>query len=154
MNKRMMLISAIVGLVVMGGAVFGWMWYSGNQSAFRGRAIPVEGLPEPMVKSWRDAFKDALNNDEVLQEIIAKSDYASSLGISEGEALENLRKAAVVRLKNSNDTIEIGLIGKRKQDDALKTISRVLYERAEKEVIHTTPSFQDYLYLGAVSKKK
>lgn len=147
-----MLISAIVGLVVMGGAVFGWMWYSGNQSAFRGRAIPVKGLPEAMVKSWRDAFKDALNNDEVLEEIIAKSDYASSLEISGGEALENLRKAAVVRLKNSNDTIEIGLIGKRKQDDALKTISRILYERAEKEVIHTTPSFQDYL--DAVSEKK
>ncbi|MGB0144948.1 MAG: hypothetical protein ACPGAP_09270 [Akkermansiaceae bacterium] len=152
MNKRTMVISAIVGLVVMGGAVFGWMWYSGNQSAFRGRAIPVKGLPEAMVKSWRDAFKDALNNDEVLEEIIAKSDYASSLEISGGEALENLRKAAVVRLKNSNDTIEIGLIGKRKQDDALKTISRILYERAEKEVIHTTPSFQDYL--DAVSEKK
>ncbi|MGB0327565.1 MAG: hypothetical protein ACPGJR_08515 [Akkermansiaceae bacterium] len=152
MKKRVMLISAIVGLVVMGGAVFGWMWYSGNQSAFRGRAIPVKGLPEAMVKSWRDAFKDALNNDEVLEEIIAKSDYASSLEISGGEALENLRKAAVVRLKNSNDTIEIGLIGKRKQDDALKTISRILYERAEKEVIHTTPSFQDYL--DAVSEKK
>lgn len=147
-----MLISAIVGLVVMGGAVFGWMWYSGNQSAFRGRAISVELVSDIYAEDWEKAFKAALNKDEVLQEIIAESDYASLLEISDGEALAHLRKATVVRHKNSNNTIEVGLIGKRKQDEALKTISMVLYERAEKEVIYTTPSFQDYL--DAVSKKK
>lgn len=111
----------------------------------------MNGIEEGQVRNWQDAFEKALAKDEVLQAIIDESNYASSLGISEGAALGHLRKAVVVRFKNTKKTIEVGLVGKRKQDEALKEISKVLYQAAEKDVLDTTPSFQAYLDL--ISKK-
>lgn len=152
MNKRVLLLSAVLGLVLVGGAFFGWKWYSGEQSAFRGRAVPVKGLPEEMVKSWEQAFGEALKREAVLQAIVDASDYSERLGVPSGEAVAHLREAAVVRFKNSNKTIEIGLIGKRKQDEALKKVAEILYVEAEKEVLEIAPSFQ--AYLDALSEKR
>ena len=152
MNKRVLLLSAVLGLLLLGGAFFGWKWYSGEQSAFRGRAVPVQGLPEEVAKSWEDAFGEALKREAVLQAIVDASEYPERLGVPAGEAVAHLREAAVVRFKNSNKTIEIGLIGKRKQDADLMKIAEILYAEAEKEVLEITPSFQEYL--DALSKKR
>jgi hypothetical protein len=152
MNKRLFLLFAFFGLLGLGGALFGWKWYSGEQSAFRGRAVPVKGLPEEMAKSWEDAFGEALKREAVLQAIVDASDYSERLEVPAGEAVAHLRKAVVVRFKNSNKTIEVGLIGKRKEDASLIKIAEVLYEEAQKEVLEIEPSFQ--AHLDALSEKR
>lgn len=152
MNKRSLLLLAFFGLVVLGGAFFGWKWYSGEQSAFRGRAVPVKGLPDEMVKSWEEAFDEALKREAVLQAIVDASDYSERLGVPAGDAVAHLREAVVVRFKNSNKTIEVGLIGKRREDASLITIAEFLYEEAQKEVLEIEPSFQ--AYLDALSEKR
>ena len=145
MTKRAVLIVAVLGLLVLGGGYFGWKLYSGGQPAFRGRAIPVKGLPEELVESWEESFTKALDDEKVLQLIVDESDYASKLEVSADGAVDHLRKAVRVRVKNSSKTIEIGLVGKRKEDEDLKGIAKVLYEKAEKKVLEASPSFQDYL---------
>ena len=152
MNKRSFLISALVGLLLLGGAGFAYYTMKMNAPAFRGRAIPVKGLPDDLVKSWETAFQEALQNEEVLGAIVEESGYAEKLKIPAEEAVAHLKEAARVRLKNAKGTIEVGLVGKRKNDEALKGIALVLYEEAEKEVLEIAPSYQEYL--DEVSKKR
>lgn len=146
MNARMLVLTAVVGILLLGGAFFGWQKYSENQPAFRGRAIPVAGLKEELVNKWTEAFETALKDEEVLKSIVEESDYAASLDVPAGEAVGHLKEAVKVRFRNRNDAIEVGLVGKRKNDEALIKISKVLFEEAQVKVIEEiSPDFQMYL---------
>lgn len=145
MNSKKLAILAIVGLLIIGGAGFGYYTMKMNAPSFKGIAIPVKGVEEDMAKKWVEAFQAVLEREEVLQSIVDTTEYAAKLEVAEGEAANHLKEAIKVRYKRRNNTIEIGLVGKRKQDEALAKIGTEIYRASEKEVAMLEPTFLQFL---------
>lgn len=154
MNKRTLLIAALVGLLIVGGAGYAYYAMKMNAPAFRGRAIPVKTLDEELVTQWTEAFEKALQNEDVLQEIVEESGYGSLLDVPDGEAVDHLKEAVRVRFRSRNDSIEVGLVGKRKDDEKLKDIALILYQKAEAKTVEIAPSFQAYLDAVAEARER
>ena len=117
-----------------------------NANSFKGMAIPVhQSLPPELSKSWESAFQEVLSDEAILQEIVDETQYAEKLGVPSEEAVSHLKEAIKVRFVKGKNSIEIGLVGKRKQDDDLIKIGKILYERGVENVVKKAPSFRKYL---------
>ena len=154
MNKKTFLVTAILGLIFVGGAAFGFYTWKMNAKSFKGIAVPVKGLPDELCEQWETAFQEVLSDDAVLQEIADETEYADKLGMPLGEAVSHLKRAVKVRYVKRKDSIEVGIVGKRKQDDVLVRVADTLYKKAVSEVVKTTPSFQQYLDVAEQAKEK
>ena len=95
-----------------------------------------------------------MKNEKVLQTIIEESDYAARLDVPPDQALAHLKEAVRVRFKNRTDTIEVGLVGKRKEDAELLHISEVLFKAAEVQVLEIAPSFEAYMKAVAEARER
>lgn len=154
MNKKTFLVTAILGLIFVGGAAFGFYTWKMNANSFKGIAVPVKGLPDELCEKWETAFQEVLSDDAVLQEIADETEYADKLGVPAGEAVSHLKGAVKVRFVKRKGSIEVGIVGKRKQNEALSAIADILYKKAVKEVVKTTPSFQQYLDVAEQAKER
>ena len=146
MNKKTFLVTAIVGFLFVGGVGFALYTMKMNANSFKGMAIPVhQSLPPELSKSWESAFQEVLSDEAILQEIVDETQYAEKLGVPPEEAVSHLKEAIKVRFVKGKNSIEIGLVGKRKQDDDLIKIGKILYERGVENVVKKAPSFRKYL---------
>ena len=68
------------------------------------------------------------------------------------EAVSHLKEAIKVRFVKRNNWIEIGLVGKRKQNEDLMKIAELLHETAVENIVKIEPSFQQYL--DAIKKQQ
>ncbi|MDA7496699.1 hypothetical protein N8491_02745 [Akkermansiaceae bacterium] len=152
MNKKTFLVTAIIGFLFVGGVGFGYYTLKMNANSFKAIAIPVKGLPTELCEDWEAAFQEVLSNEAILQEIADETQYAEKLGVSSEEAVSHLKEAIKVRFVKRNNWIEIGLVGKRKQNEDLMKIAELLHERGAENVVKKSPSFQQYLDL--VSKQR
>jgi hypothetical protein len=144
MSSKKLAILAIVGLLLVGGAGFGYYTMKMNAENFRGIEVSVKGVEEDQVESWVSAFQAALKRDDVAQIIVEKSGYVEKLGIPEGEAVNHLKEAAVVKFSKQRKAIQIGLNGKRKQNAELDEISRTIFNVAAVAAAELEPDFADY----------
>lgn len=149
MNKKTFLVTAIIGLLFVGGVGFGYYTMKMNANSFKGIAIPVKGLPKELCETWELAFEEVLSNEAILQEIADEADYAGKLGVPSEEAVSHLKEAIKVRFVTRNNWIEIGLVGKRKQNEDLTKIAELLHIKAFENVVKREPSFQHYLDAAA-----
>lgn len=146
MNKKTFLVTAIVGFLFVGGVGFALYTMKMNANSFKGMAIHVhQSLPPELSKSWESAFQEVLSDEAILQEIVDETQYAEKLGVPSEEAVSHLKEAIKVRFVKGKNSIEIGLVGKRKQDDDLIKIGKILYERGVENVVRKAPSFRKYL---------
>ena len=145
MNKKTFLVTAIIGFLFVGGVGFGYYTLKMNANSFKAIAIPVKGLPTELCEGWEAAFQEVLSNEAILQEIADETQYAEKLGVPSEEAVSHLKEAIKVRFVKRNNWIEIGLVGKRKQNEDLMKIAELLHERGAENVVKKTPSFQQYL---------
>jgi antitoxin component YwqK of YwqJK toxin-antitoxin module len=129
----------------LGGVGFAYYTMKMNEDSFKAIAIPVEGLPTELCEDWEAAFHEVLSNEAILQEIADETQYAEKLGVPSEEAVSHLKEAIKVRFVKRNNWIEIGLVGKRKQNEDLMKIAELLHERGAENVVKKTPSFQQYL---------
>lgn len=144
MTKNSFLIAAIIGLLLVGGGGFAFYTMKMNSSNFRGIAFPVKPVKDDVRKEWAKGFKEVLSQEDVLQAIVDETDYASKVEVSPDEAVSHLKKAIKVRIKSSNDTIEIGLMGKRKYDKAIQEVAPVVYEKGVAAMVSSVANFRDY----------
>ena len=158
MNKKTFLVTAILGLILVGGAGFGFYSWKMNANSFKGISVPVNGLREDLKdelsQKWEAAFQEVLSDEVVLKEIVEETEYAAKMGVPSDEAVSHLKDAVKVRYRKRKDAIEVGLVGKRKQDDDLAKIADFIYKRAAKEVVLKEPSFQQYLDLAGKAREE
>jgi hypothetical protein len=141
MNSKKLAIAAILGLLLLGAAGFGIYTKKMNTVGFRGIGLTVQGVEQETVDDWVNTFNEVLKEEEVLQAIIEKSDYVAKLGVPEGEAVAHLREAANVNFSKTRNTIQIGLMGKRKNNAALDGISNDVFNAAAPQVAQLKPEF-------------
>ena len=152
MNKKTFLVTAIIGFLFVGGVGFGYYTLKMNANSFK-VAIPIhQSLAPELYESWESAFQKALSDEAILQEIADETEYAEKIGVPSEEAVSHLKEAIKVRFVKRNNWIEIGLVGKRKQNEDLMKIAELLHERGAENVVKKSPSFQQYLDL--VSKQR
>jgi len=144
MSSKKLAILAIIGLLIVGGAGFGYYTMKMNTENFRGIEVSIKGVEEEQVESWVKAFQTALKRDDVAQAIVEKSGYVERLGVPEGEAVKHLKDAAVVKVSKKSKAIQIGLNGKRKQNAELDEISRTIFNIAAVVAAELEPDFADY----------
>ena len=136
----------------LGGVGFAYYTMKMNEDSFKAIAIPVEGLPTGLCEDWEAAFQEVLSNEAILQEIADETQYAEKLGVPSEEAVSHLKEAIKVRFVKRNNWIEIGLVGKRKQNEDLMKIAELLHETAVENIVKIEPSFQQYL--DAIKKQQ
>lgn len=145
MTKKLFFITALIGLILVGGAGFGYYTMKMNANSFKGIALPVKGLDDEQCKKWEKTFESVLEDEDLLKVIVDESDYAAKLDLPADEAVAHLKDAIRVRFVKRKDSIEIGLVGKRKQDDALVEISNVIYRKSQEAVVEEDLTFEEYL---------
>ena len=129
----------------LGGVGFAYYTMKMNANSFKAIAIPVNGVPIELCESWESAFQKALSDEAILQEIADETEYAEKLGVPSEEVVSHLKKAIKVQFVKRKNWIEIGLVGKRKQNEDLEKIAELLHETAVKNIVKIEPSFQKYL---------
>jgi antitoxin component YwqK of YwqJK toxin-antitoxin module len=136
----------------LGGVGFAYYTMKMNEDSYKAIAIPVKGLQTELCEGWEAAFQEVLSNKAILQKIADETQYAEKLGVPPEEAVSHLKEAIKVRFVKRNNWIEIGLVGKRKQNEDLTKIAKLLHERGVENVVKKAPSFQQYL--DELSKQK
>jgi hypothetical protein len=152
MNKKTFLVTAIIGFLFVGGVGFGLYTWKENAPSIRAIAIPVNGLPIELCESWESAFQKALSDEAILQEIVDETEYAEKLGVPPEEAVSHLKKAIKVEFVKRKNWIQIGLWGKKRQNEDLEKIAELLHETAVENIVKIEPSFQQYL--DAIKKQQ
>ena len=152
MNKKTFLVTAIIGFLFVGGVGFGLYTWKENAPSIRAIAIPVNGLPIELCESWESAFQKALSDEAILQEIADETEYAEKLGVPPEEAVSHLKKAIKVEFVKRKNWIQIGLWGKKRQNEDLLKIAELLHETAVENIVKIEPSFQQYL--DAIEKQQ
>ena len=152
MNKKTFLVTAIIGFLFVGGVGFGLYTFKMNEDSFRAMAIPVNGLPIELCENWESAFQKALSDEAILQEIADETEYAEKLGVPPEEAVSHLNKAIKVEFVKRKNWIQIGLWGKKRQNEDLLKIAELLHETAVENIVKIEPSFQQYL--DAIEKQQ
>ena len=152
MNKKTFLVTAIIGFLFVGGVGFGLYTFKMNEDSFRAMAIPVNGLPIELCENWESAFQKALSDEAILQEIADETEYAEKLGVPPEEAVSHLNKAIKVEFVKRKNWIQIGLWGKKRQNEELEKIVELLHETAVENIVKIEPSFQQYL--DAIEKQQ
>ena len=145
MNKKTFLVTAIIGFLFVGGVGFGLYTWKENAPSIRAIAIPVNGLPTELCEGWEAAFQEVLSDEAILQDIADETEYAEKLGVPPEEAVSHLKKAIKVEFVKRKNWIQIGLWGKKRQNDDLLKIAELLHETAVENVVKKAPSFQQYL---------
>jgi len=136
---------AILAVLLLGGAGFGVYTMKQNAPSFRGIGVNVKGQPEDVCKDWEAKLKEAVSREDVLTWVVEETDYAAKMEVSEGEAHDDLKGRVAVRYKKQKDVIEVGLTGKRKEDEKLGEISNVLYRAAASVVAREDSTFEAFL---------
>ena len=144
MNKKTFLVTAIIGFLFVGGVGFGYYTLKMNANSFKAIAIPVNGLPTELCEGWEAAFQEVLSDEAILQDIVDETEYAEKLGVPPEEAVSHLKKAIKVEFVKRNNWIQIGLMGKRRQNEDLEKIAELLHETAIKNYLNIEPSYQPY----------
>lgn len=152
MKKKTFFVTAIIGLLLVGGAGFGFYTFKMNTNSFKGTAIPVKGLNDEFCEKWEAAFQEVLSEESLLQGIVDETEYATRMGVSPDEAISHLKEAIKVRFVKRKNAIEIGLVGKRKQNEDLLVIAAAIYIEAIPGVVEKEPSFQEYLNFSEKAK--
>lgn len=142
-NKKTFIVTALIGLLLVGGLGFGYYTMKLNQVVFRGIPIPVEKLDKELTRKWEKAFEDALADEEVLKVIVEKSDYATKLEVPADEAVASLKEA--IEIKLNSQTLQVGFRGKRKYDEDMKSVAMVLYEVVYQVVASKDTSFREHV---------
>ncbi|MFT6596184.1 MAG: hypothetical protein ACJAT3_002165, partial [Akkermansiaceae bacterium] len=57
MSSKKLAILAILGLLVIGGAGFGYYTMKMNEPSFKGVGIPVKGVEDETVDKWVEGFQ-------------------------------------------------------------------------------------------------
>ncbi|MFT6863609.1 MAG: hypothetical protein ACJAVK_002170 [Akkermansiaceae bacterium] len=153
MTKTMFFITAFIGLILVGGVCFGYYTMKMNANSFKGIALPVKGLDDELSKKWEEAFESALKDKDLLRAIVDETDYAAKLEVPAGEAVAHLEGAIKVRFVKRKGQIEIGLVGKRKQNEALAEIASVIYGKAQEVAAKSEPTFGEYLEMLKQAKE-
>ena len=144
MNKKTFLVTAIIGFLFVGGVGFGYYTLKMNANSFKAIAIPVNGLPTELCEGWEAAFQEVLSDEAILQDIADETEYAEKLGVPSEEAVSHLKNAIKVEFVKRNNWIQIGLRGKRRQNEDLEKIAELLHETAIKNYLNIEPSYQPY----------
>ncbi|HCQ80307.1 MAG TPA: hypothetical protein DIV46_10060, partial [Verrucomicrobiales bacterium] len=84
--------------------------------------------------------------------IADETEYAEKLGVPPEEAVSHLKKAIKVEFVKRKNWIEIGLWGKKRQNEDLEKIAELLHETAVENIVKIEPSFQQYL--DAIKKQQ
>ncbi len=152
MNKKTFLVTAIIGFLFVGGVGFGYYTLKMNANSFKAIAIPINGLPTELCENWEAAFQEVLSDEAILQDIANETEYAEKLGVPPEEAVSHLKKAIKVEFVKRKNWIQIGLWGKKRQNDDLLKIAELLHETAVENIVKIEPSFQQYL--DAIKKQQ
>ena len=152
MNKKTFLVTAIIGFLCVGGVGFGLYTWKENAPSFKAIAIPINGLPTELCENWEAAFQEVLSDEAILQDIANETEYAEKLGVPPEEAVSHLKKAIKVEFVKRKNWIQIGLWGKKRQNDDLLKIAELLHETAVENIVKIEPSFQQYL--DAIKKQQ
>jgi len=149
MSSKKLAAIAILAVLLLGGAGFGFYTMKQNAPSFRGIGVNVKGQPEDVCQDWETKLKDAVSREDVLKWVIENADYAAKMEVPAGEAYDDLKGRVAVRYKKQKDLIEVGLTGKRKEDEKLGEISNELYREAAILVAKEDASFAAFLGLKA-----
>lgn len=141
MNSKKLALLAIFILLLLGGGIFALYTKKMNAVGFRGIPFSVQGIEREVVDDWVNTFTAVLQRDDALQIIVEDSEYASKLGLTEGEAVEHLRNAVNVNYSETRGTIQIGLRGARKNSAELDSISKVIFNVSAAGVVQVKPAF-------------
>ena len=152
MNKKTFLVTAIIGFLFVGGVGFGYYTLKMNANSFKAIAIPINGLPTELCENWEAAFQEVLSDEAILQDIANETKYAEKLGVPPEEAVSHLNKAIKVEFVKRKNWIQIGLWGKKRQNEDLLKIAELLHETAVENIVKIEPSFQQYL--DAIEKQQ
>jgi len=127
MNGNKLAVIGVVALLLVGGGGFGV--YSMKMSAPSYRALPLTtaGQQKERCKEWADKLEAIAQREEFLVWVVEQSDYASLMGLAEGDAVNDLSKRIQIRYRQQSDRIEIGVKGKRKEDDQLNKVAKVIH---------------------------
>ena len=149
MKSKTITMIAILVILLLGGAGFGVYTMKQNAPSFRGIGVNVKGQPGDVCEDWEAKLKDAVSRDDVLNWVVKEVDYAAKMEVPAGEAFDDLKGRVAVRYKKHKDVIEVGLTGKRKEDEKLGEISNVLYRVAATLLAKEDSSFAEFLKLKA-----
>jgi hypothetical protein len=152
MNKKTFLVTAIVGFLFVGGVGFAYYTWKEDAPSIRAIAISVNGLPTELCEGWEAAFQEVLSDEAILQDIANETKYAEKLGVPPEEAVSHLNKAIKVEFVKRKNWIQIGLWGKKRQNEDLEKIAELLHETAVENIVKIEPSFQQYL--DAIKKQQ
>jgi len=144
MSSKKLAMIAIVGFLALG--VIGFFVYQKKQNAegLRGVPVPVSGVENEVVGEWVTAFQEVLKKDEVLQKIVTDSEYSAKLEVPEAEAVAHLRSAVRVSHNRPRKALVIGLMGKKKDQQILDEISRMIFNVSAPHAAIQQPSFGRY----------
>jgi capsular polysaccharide biosynthesis protein len=145
MNSKTVTMIAVLAVLLLGGAGFGIYTMKQNAPSFRGIGVNVKGQPEDVCEDWEAKLKDAVSRDDVLKWVVEHADYAAKMEVPAEEAYNDLKGRVTVRYKKKTDVIEVGLTGKRKEDEMLGEISNELYRVAASLVAKEDSSFSAFL---------
>ena len=81
MTKKLFFITALIGLILVGGLGFGYYTMKMNANSFKGIALPVKGLDDELSKKWEEAFESALKDEDLLKVIVDETNYAAELDV-------------------------------------------------------------------------
>lgn len=143
-SKKIAMIGILV-VLLLGGGAFGVYTMKMNAASYRAMVLPVNGQPKEICKEWESTLQEIVENDEFLKWAVEKSNYASVMEIPEDQAVEDLKDRVEVRYKQQRKRIEIGLTGKRKEDEKLNQIAKVLHEGAIGTLAKNDSSFESFL---------
>ncbi|YCM44337.1 hypothetical protein V2O64_23820 [Verrucomicrobiaceae bacterium 227] len=145
MNSKKLVTIAIVVILLLGGAAFGLYTMKKNAPSFRGIGINVKGQPEEVCQDWEAKLKEAVSHDDVLKWVVENADYAAKMEIPAEAAYDDLKGRVAVRYKRQKDVIEVGLTGKRKEDEKLGEVANKLYLVVANLVAKEDDSFAAFL---------
>lgn len=141
MSRKNFVVIAIFLVLLLGGGAFGLYTWKMNSASFRGIRIDIKGQTEETAKSWEKQFQEAAVREDVLKWVLDKGSYAERMEVEEGEAFDNLKNRVKVTYKERVGAIDIGLTGKRKEDDKLSELSSILGAAIRNVVAQQDPSF-------------
>ena len=142
MNGKKLAIIGIFLVLLLGGAAFGLYVMKMNAASFMGMGVDVSEQPEEVRLAWEDRFQKAVVREDVLNWTIKQSDYAARMDVPQEAAFEDLKSRVKVEYKKHKSMIEVGLTGKRKQNDQMAEVARFLNQAATSIVAQEEPAFE------------
>lgn len=143
-SKKLVMIGLLV-VLLLGGGAFGVYTMKINASSYRAMALPVQGQSKEVCKEWVEKMEEIAAQEAFLKWVVEKSDYSSVMGVPEGEAQKDLSNRIKIKYNQQRSRIEIGLNGKRKNDDKLNQVAKVIHEGCVGTLAKAEPAFEEHL---------